>query len=342
TYDAAIVPRLYDAYAEKRNVGALDYVRIGRQSLWDTPELAWFDGVSIETQPSGSKAIQGGVYGGLSVYPYENSRSGDAIAGLYGMAHPWAGGRARVDWMHMEDDSLLGPNADDLWRFLLGHTFAHDVDVEAQYTRIEDADRDVRLTASWNDTKDDLTLQASYYELLRTQGNLATGFDPFCPTLFELFPYRQTQLLFSKGLGAKVDFSGGYDARRVSENSDIQQFNRDFDRWFGTFAFRDTLPADIVAAITGEVWDATDARTETWGLDLSRRFDPKLGAALGSYYALFKIDVFTATEREDVRTYYLRLRWHRTTSTTWDLRYEHEDAEPETFDSVKVGLTWNF
>ena len=42
---------------------------------------------------------------------------------------------------------------------------------------------------------------------------------------------------------------------------------------------------------------------------LSREMSEKLKLSFGSYYSLYKYDLFLVSERDDVRTYYLRLRW---------------------------------
>ena len=69
-----------------------------------------------------------------------------------------------------------------------------------------------------------------------------------------------------------------------------------------------------------------------------------VSASLGSYYALYQTDSFGGVqeERDHVRTLYLRMRWHRTESTTWDARYDIEDAADTTYQTVRLGLTWAF
>ncbi|HVS12269.1 MAG TPA: hypothetical protein VMS76_20580 [Planctomycetota bacterium] len=334
--------RLYDAYAEGHGVGPLESLRLGRQRISDTPAFVWFDGARAETKPRGKSALQFGAWGGIPVHLYESGDSKDLVAGLYLQGRPWTGGRLRFDWMHLEDDDDGADHEDDLLGLSAWQSLGERLRLETSYTRLEGEDRDVSARATWSDAKDDLQLQASYYRLLETQEALALEIDPFFTTLFELFPYEQARLLASKRLGEKVGVQAGLDVRRVDDEDDEGLFNRDFERGFATLTLDEVLPSDVTLALTGEVWDGDGSDIETWGADLSRRFRDDLTASLGSYYALFKSDLFTASEREDVRTWYTRLRWKNTKSTTWDLRYEAEDTDFGWFHLLRLGLTWRF
>ena len=43
-----------------------------------------------------------------------------------------------------------------------------------------------------------------------------------------------------------------------------------------------------------------------------------------------------------MRTWYLKVAWRRTTSTTFDLRYEFEDDSADEYHSLRLGATWRF
>ena len=47
-------------------------------------------------------------------------------------------------------------------------------------------------------------------------------------------------------------------------------------------------------------------------------------------------------ELDDVRTWYLKLQWKRTRSTTFDLRYEFEDDPFDEYHTLLLGATWRF
>jgi len=342
TFDGTIQPYLYDAWMERRDLGSLERVRLGRQTLWDTPVFAWFDGASGETKEFGTAHWKLGAYGGMPVHLYESSREGDFLAGAYAEARPWKGGQARLDGMYLEDETELGQHVNDLWHAGLTQALGTHLRLDGGWTRLEDTNRDVSASATWWDAATDFNVRASYFQLLTTQKSLASEVDPYFATLSELFPYQQIGLLASKGLSTKVRVQAGVDLRRVSDDGDIGQFNRDFERYFGTVTLLDTFSSGITSNLTGEIWNGGGSDIETWGLDLAKSFSKAFEASAGSVYALYTVEDLTGEERDHVRTYYVRLRWKRTAATTWDLRFDVEDMDPDPIETVRAGLTWRF
>lgn len=139
---------VYDAFADVHRFSELELLRIGRQTIAETPEIAFFDGVHARTSARSDSGLQFGAYGGVSVHLYESSRTGDVTAGLYGEGRPWEGGRIRLDWMHLEDEALLGPHSDDLFSGGIWQSCGK-LQLEGQYSRIESRDRDVRARAAY-------------------------------------------------------------------------------------------------------------------------------------------------------------------------------------------------
>jgi hypothetical protein len=342
TYDGAVQVWLYDAWMQKNDVGVLDHIRLGRQTLWDTPVFAWFDGASAETKELGSDRWRIGAYGGIPVHQYDVSRSGDILGGAYAETHPWTGGRARLDGMHIEDGEQLGTLSNDLLHLGVTQEVSHSLRLDGGWTYLENENRDVSVSATYTDPEADFSARANYFQLLSTQKDRVPELDPYSATLFELFPYRQTGVLLSKGLGKQFAVQGGVDLRRITDDSNVGEFNRDFDRYFGTLILKNTLPADLTASATGEVWDSAGQDINTWGLDLSKPLGEGWDGSLGSVYALYKVDQTTGSESNNVRTYYLRARWKRSAATTWDFRYDYEDEDPNPIQTVRVGMTWRF
>ncbi|HTF91192.1 MAG TPA: hypothetical protein VK843_22460 [Planctomycetota bacterium] len=346
TIDHSLTARLYHAWAdyqpESPKPGHLERLRIGRQIDYLTPELAWFDGASAQTRAAGKHKLQIGLYGGVPVHFFESSSSGDSILGAFAEDHPWKNGRLRADWMHLEDETRLAKHENDLFSLGLWQQLSPALRVEGKYTHLEERPRDARLQATWYDPRHEWTVFVSYFELLRTQHSLALDVDPFFATLLEQFPYRQGRLLVSKALGDSLLLQGGADVRRVSDDSDIGQFNRDFERSFVTATIGEPLPLQLSLSLTGEVWNSPDTQIETWGADLSRPFGSGVDASIGSYYSLFKYDLFSIEERDDVRTYYLALRWKESSASAFDLRYEFEDSEFGDFQTLRLGARWSF
>ncbi len=342
TYDSALTGRLYDAFVDFNHVDGFERIRLGRQLDYDTPELAWFDGALVESEELGGMHSQLGVYGGLPVHPYESSPEGDALIGAFASARPWEGNRLRLDWMHFQDQRKDQEYRDDLLGARAWQNFGPSVLVEGGYTRLGDENRDVRARAMWSDSDDDLTLEAGWYQLLEAQADLSLELDPYYATLLELFPYTQTRFMASKGFGERFDLQAGMDLRRVSDEDDVGDFNRDFERYFLRADLNDTLPAELDLGAVGEVWVSDGSDISTWGLDLEREFGAQLEASAGTLFALYKFDAATEEERENVRTWFLRARWKRSKSTTLDFEYDYEDSDGTDFHTLRLGGTWRF
>ncbi|MBI5362550.1 MAG: hypothetical protein HZA53_05175, partial [Planctomycetes bacterium] len=107
-HDGAVTAELYHAWIDWAPKDGTLAVRAGRQIDARTPEFLHLDGITLRTRPAGARAVELGLYGGVPVRLYESSSSGDRAFGTWAEARPWKGARARVDWMHIEDDVLLG------------------------------------------------------------------------------------------------------------------------------------------------------------------------------------------------------------------------------------------
>lgn len=341
-YDQAVHGLLYHAYVDAGDGESLDKLRVGRQTLYETPELVLFDGVRLETTAHGDGRFQWGLYGGVPAHLYESSAHGDRVFGTHAQASPWKGGRLRFDWMHLEDPERLGTAQNDLLGLSLQQDVAAGLKVDGRYTRLEEEDRDVRVKANYVLPDVDLSFQASYYELLEAQRNFAFELNPFFSSLQTYFPYNQIGGLISKGIGDAFELELGANVRRVDDDADIGQFNRDFERYFMTASAHDVLAEGLALSLTGDVYESEGQDIRTWGADVSRAFDEQFELSGGTYYSLFKYDLFLDEEREDVRTYFLRLRYRRSKSLRFDIGYEYEDDDQDEYHQLRVGSRWNF
>jgi len=342
TYSERTNGRLYELYADVHDVAPLETLRVGRQLVVDTPEVLWFDGLRAESAEHGARRARAGVYGGVPVHQFESSPEGDFLAGAFAQARPWKGGRVRVDYTRFEDENRLGPHDNDLVGVEAWQSVSEKVGLQGEFELLDGEERDYRLRASYADPEQDLTLQASWYELLKTERDLAIDIDPYFASLTEYFPFHQAQLAAAKGFGESYVVQAGVDARQVDDANDVSEFNRDFERYFLSFGLLDLLPAGIELTLTADAWDGDQSETETWGVDLSTDVSERSEVAVGSYYSLYKFDYYFGQERDHVRTYYLKLRLKRTERTTFDLRYEYEDDDFEDYQSLRLGALWRF
>ncbi len=339
TYDHQLTGRLYEAHVDWHGAEGVERLRLGRQLHVDTPEALAFDGLRVESRAAGRQRLRGGAYAGVPVYPYESSSEGDLVFGAFLEGRPAGATDLRLDWMHVEDERLLAEHEDDAFALGARRAVGERLFLEGAYSQLEDRARDLRLRASWYESSSDLTLEALYYRLLNTQKELAVPFDPFTSSLFELEPFQQLGVVFSKGLGAVLHVEAGLDVRRLVDEADAGTFNHEYERYHATLSVTPPGSGDLTVSLTGDVWDGDDT-VETWGADVERSFG-ELGVALGSYYSLFAYDLYASEERDHVRAYYVRLQ-RAVGSLLLDLRYDLEHDDFDDFHTVRIETTWSF
>jgi hypothetical protein len=342
THDTAVTGRLDAAWIERGDLGRFEAVRIGRQLALETPLVLSFDGVSVRTRELGGRRCVLGASAGVPVHTFESSSSGDGLLDAFVQTRPWRTTRLRLDWMHLDDESRLGKHDDDLLALAVDQGIGERLDLELDHSRLEGEPRDVRVGLRAADAELALVAEVSYYELLEAQSDLAVPLDPLESTLIALFPFRQLRATVSKALGAHVELALGLDARRVDDADDVGEFNRDFDRFWGTLATDAGLGEDTTLSLSLDRWHGATDDFTTLGLGCEHELSERTRVELGTDFSLFKYELYTATERDDVRTWYARLRHEAGERATLDLRYELEDDDADLFHVLRAGLTWRF
>jgi hypothetical protein len=346
TWDCNLTSKLYLAYADialdKQPEQSPGTLRVGRQSDPRLPEVLRLDGVSYLTRPMGERELELGAYGGIPVHLYESSSEGDRAFGAFAEGRPWEGGRARVDWMHLEDELVLGDQRDDLLALGLWQEVADDLRFEGAYSHLEGDPRDLRLRGFWDNPDSQTLVRVSYFQLLETQSANATELDPFFQQLLEYFPYRQTTLSVSQSLGEHTLVDLGIDVRRVTDSGDVGEFNREWERYYLTGTLSDVLAEGLALSLTVDRWDDDERDTSSFGADLAWQASRDWTASVGTYYSLYKYEFLELDERDDVRTYYVRAGYDVSASVALDLLYEFEDDDRDTYNTLRVGSVWRF
>jgi hypothetical protein len=62
----------------------------------------------------------------------------------------------------------------------------------------------------------------------------------------------------------------------------------------------------------------------------------------GTYYSLYKHDLFVVDERQDVTTLFLKVAWRPKDCLRLDGRLELETGDEGEFVTAVVGMTWTF
>jgi hypothetical protein len=324
TWSDPVTGLLYEAYIDISAPPRLAALRAGRQVDTQTPVFAHFDGVSLVSKTAETWKLRGGTYGGVPVRLYESSTTG------------------RMDWMHVEDKDRFSANSSDLVGANVSQRLGERARVEANYTRLEQQNRDLRVRGSWNDPARDLTVQLSWYRLLEEQRDYALEFDPYFASLQTFEPFDQIRLHAAKGLGDELRVEGGLDLRRLQDSGDEGSFNRDYDRGWMSLVLLDVGLEGLDVTLTGDTWQSDDQDIETWAVDFSRRLDDGLVLSAGSNYALYRYDVFLDRERDDVRLWYLRARKKLDKSWSLEASYDYQDDDTDQYQVLTLGATWRF
>lgn len=341
-HDQALDFKLYDAYVDLTPPEGLGHVRLGRQLEYLTPEVVHYDGLAFDTQPTGTSEMRAGFYGGKPVHLYEAAEPDASLIGAFVEARPWHGGRARLDWMHLEDQLLLGPAEADLYALGLWHDFGKGWRGELEYSRIGGEDRDLRLRANYASADGTSALRARWYQLFETQNQLPEGVDPYTSILTELFPYTQGGLGFSGALGDKLSLDVDFDQRSVRDSGDVGEFNRDWERYRATLVWHDSFAQRLDLSLTGDEWNGRGRDVATWGADLSYDTDAQWKLSAGSYYSLYKYDLLQNAERDDVRTWYGRAVYQVSTALRIEMGYDYEDDDQQQYHTLRGGALWRF
>ncbi|MBK7642619.1 MAG: hypothetical protein IPJ19_06140 [Planctomycetes bacterium] len=340
-HDQAVDFKLYDAYVDVLPPQGLGQLRIGRQLEYETPEIVHYDGLAFRTHPTGKSEFSAGFYGGIPVRLYQGTSEKRSLLGAFAEERPWKGGRARIDWMHIEDDTLVN-TGNGILGLGLWQRFENGWSGEMQYTRLEDQDRDLRLRSQWTSPGAGLTLAATYYQLFQTQNELPEGIDPYTSILLALYPYRQYGISASTELSDKIQLDFAVDARRVRDSADMGEFNRDWERYRLTTVFSDVLADQLDLSLFGDFWDGDGRDTTALGADLSYDTQEQWKFGAGSYYSLYKYDIFQNSERDDVRTWYAHAQYKFAKNLTFELSYDIENDNYETYNALRGGALWRF
>lgn len=363
TYDSDVQGRLYTAYMDLNKLHGLEYLRLGRQYNYDTPEVLEFDGARVETDPLfGNHELKFSFYGGLPVHQYESSPAEDLVAGMAAEGRPWKTARMRLDYIHLEDtrrdirtldadlvDQSLaqgnGRERNDLVSLTMWQTFRNpDIQLQGRVSVLDGHAREAMARMTYSRPKDQFHLTAAYETWFEEQTRLATEFDPYFQTLAGQEPYHNGTLVVSKGWGEHFWVEGGGVIRRLAYGAHEKEFNHEFGRYYATFEIRNLPIKGLSYSVTGTHWDGRSSAPDTTqvGGEIKYRRGREFESAIGTDYALYKYDFLQVRERDHVRTFYARQRWRPTRWATLDVRYEYERSLDEEYHTVTGSFRFTF
>ena len=88
----------------------------------------------------------------------------------------------------------------------------------------------------------------------------------------------------------------------------------------------------------GDAWDSDGDDIYSVGFEFEQKLGDLLRARIGTSYSLYRIDLFTGTERERDRVYYAKLRWRLLPRFDLDTNYQYERDSITEYHTVTTGL----
>ena len=333
--------KIFSAHADISKLGAVDNVSVGRQMVEGTPVVAFFDGLSADSTSYGDLKLKAGVYGGVPVRFYDSS-SEDLLVGGHAQMEPTKTTKARLDWMRSTEDRPKDSRKDDIYSLNLEQQLQKSTRLLGAYSMLENEARDVAMRCYYRNMEKDLSMSFYVYHLIQTQRNFAIELDPFYSSTQELYPYYKASALLSKGLGETLVLDTGYDLRRVKDNSQVGAYNREYDRIFVTPMLLDKPWEGGSCSVTLDWWKSGDRQIFAYGGDLSHKCTSKLDMSIGSLFSMYKYDLYSDREKEDVQTYYLKAKYKMSQTLRFNSSYEYETDSLEAYHVIKLGITCLF
>src|SRR5690606_23038323 len=135
----------YEGWIDLYRVPGLRRVRLGRMVLDDTPQFLFVDGLRVDSVELGDPRVIAGGYVGLPTRFYSASGSGELIGGAFVEGRFWDRGRARLDWVHVEDRREDVEFDDDLAALSIWQGIDDVAILHARHTLLDGRGRDLLL-----------------------------------------------------------------------------------------------------------------------------------------------------------------------------------------------------
>jgi hypothetical protein len=323
----------------------LERVRIGRQDLYAAFTYL-VDGIRLDFKRQKSCAnARVTVFGGVPEYLYEDDWGGNWIAGFDVGFEPWRDSRMHVRYAHIQDDTdWSGYQVDDYASVSIRQQLNESWAVWAEWNTVDGATRDISCRVDWMDLCHDFDVHARYRYQSTIITEYTTPYDPYVGVLGPSYAYHQIDVDGSKIFcGGKLGLDAGFSARILQDSSNETEFNHEFVRLFTTLSTYGWPSSDVDLSVTGELWKASGGEdTFSAGAEATWRANPKLRFTAGSYYSLYKSDLFIVDERQDATTIFLKAVWRPKDCLRVDGRLEYETSDEGDFLTAIAGVTWTF
>lgn len=343
TFDSAVTGRLYHLYASYRFAGGfVERVRFGRQAV-DGGYPFLIDGVHVRSAPFGCEEVQVAAFAGVPAHIYEASPEGDFIGGLGVALKPWRGGDLRLDWAYLEDENeFYGRPANHLVTGEVRHRFSEWTHGRAWYQQVDDDPRELGLALTSFSPRTSTTVRGTFRAQLERENELVYDLDPYYAILLALEPYWDAHLAAAKSLSDCVTVEVGGTARQLFDGDDEGVFNREFLRAFASLTLEGRPTSCWTFSWTVDYWEADEDHTFGGGFEARYRPSDRFRFTAGLDYALWRTDLYTASERFDAWGGYVKVAWAPSGCWKAELSVRVDDDDEDTYLTVNLGLRYEF
>ncbi len=363
THDNSLRGYLYELYANINDIGIIESAKIGRQYSYDVENLH-FDGLHLRFKPFHN--IRFATFAGIPVHFQESSSDGDWISGISVEIKPLENSTIRFDYVVSSDnsDDTIGNHHDNLFIVNAWHNIKQWWRIYGRFSKLDSISRDLQIRSFWNFSSLDLNIQFSYYKQSQKLGDFTTTFNEFVPSMGNYEAYDQYTLDIYKGIGNHMGINIGASLRELKDESDENSFNNDFERYYITYSLFDYPLKGLTTTVTGEDYETAGDDIQSISFDVTHNFSKNLKISLGTYYSLYKydttsgvdltalnsmsedtffpVDSLNESERDNVRSYYLKVK--KRFFDNWEIwgKYEYENFDSDIFHTFQTALKVKF
>jgi hypothetical protein len=348
TYGASFHGRAYSAYLDVFKLYPETQVRLGRQSLYLSESLT-FDGGFVEHKLT--RNFETRVFYGVPVNDFDPHKGNDFMYGAGFTLKPEQNIWARLELMRSQDDreAPLDTLTDDML-FLSGKYKPYKyLSLYGRFSWIDShipgrgtVDRRHVIKAYARIPKYRMRVKLMAILQPVPLKDFSTEFSDLFAVMQEFRPYYQMSGYLMKEFGDFVTGEVGCDIRELKHSKDEGALNREFVRPYVTVTLSDLLVKDGEFEVTFEYWDTIDHDILTFDASYTQEFYRKWKAAVGTSYEAYDYDNITMEEKENVRSYFLKLKYKVNKSVSLRAKYTYTDDRYDSFSKLELALQVKF
>ncbi|MBI2345840.1 MAG: hypothetical protein HYV03_02945, partial [Deltaproteobacteria bacterium] len=317
TYSSRAVGRLYYAYGTANDLGPVKQLRFGRQHRYEFESL-YFDGVHLESDPFAHFTLS--AFGGVPVHLFENQFGFDPGDWLVGGAVQWdplANLRARADYVYLRDKvtgfrASVGDQQDHLFGGSVWWDPDQRVGLFGRFTAFSDQVRDATGQIVLRFPEQTMQWRIQVYRLLKGYAVRVIDWDAF-GIAGTYQPYTEILASVSKGLGRHLTMEGGGQARLLDSSQVASAFNHGFTRGYLSATTADFPIDGMSISATGDYYHGQEnsLKNDMFGgsaFIAQELMNRRMTLSGGTMYFLYRYDLFSGQETNDVQTYFARIK----------------------------------